>query len=83
MNVVLDEISHFHASVQGMEVNPTKVSRTSNEIFLKYNLPCNNAIHVSGIFLVSTFKLLGLIFSDDLFCNFHVDYPGRLELGLV
>ena len=47
--------------------------------FLKYSLPCNNAIHVSGIPIesVSSSKLLGLMFSDDISWNCHVDYVIR------
>ncbi len=44
--------------------------------FLKYSLPSDNAIYVSGLPVerVTSFKLLGLMISDDLSCNCHVDY---------
>ena len=61
-----------------MELNSKKCKEMLIS-FLKYSLPCNNAIHVSGIPVesVSSFKLLGLMFSDDLFWNCHVDYVVR------
>ncbi len=59
----------------GMELNPKKCKEMVIS-FLKYSLPSDNAIYVSGLPVerVTSFKLLGLMISDDLSWNCHVDY---------
>ena len=71
---VVDEIFQF-ASSRVMELNPKKCKEMIIS-FLKYSLPSNNTIYVSGLPVerVSSFKLLGLLISDDLSWNCHVDY---------
>ena len=51
----------------GMELNPKKCKEMVIS-FLKYSLPSDNAIYVSGLPVgrVTSFKLLGLMISDDL-----------------
>ena len=58
-----------------MELNPKKCKEMVIS-FLKYSLPSDNAIYVSGLPVerVTSFKLLGLMISDDLSWNCHVDY---------
>jgi hypothetical protein len=77
LHVVVDEIFNF-ASYRGMERNPRKCKEMVVS-FLKYSLQCVNVIHISGMPVerVSSFKLLGLLLSDDLSRNFHVDYVIR------
>ena len=74
MCTVVDEISQF-ASSRGMELNPKKCKEMIIS-FLKYSLASDNTIYVSGLPVerVSSFKLLGLLISDDLSWNCHVDY---------
>ena len=62
---VVDEI--YFASTRGMELNPKKCKEMVIS-FLKYSLPSDNAIYVSGLPVerVTSFKLLGLMISDDL-----------------
>ena len=74
MCTVFDEISQF-ASSRGMELNPKKCKEMIIS-FLKYSLASDNIIYVSGLPVerVSSFKLLGLLISDDLSWNCHVDY---------
>ncbi len=71
---VVDEIAKF-ASTRGMELNPKKCKEMVIS-FLKYSLPSDNAIYVSGLPVerVTSFKLLALMISDDLSWNCHVDY---------
>ena len=58
-----------------MELNPKKCKKMVIS-FLKYSLPSDNAIYVLGLPVerVTSFKLLGLMISDDLSWNCHGDY---------
>ena len=70
----VDEIAKFAST---SEWNLTRKSEKKMVIsFLKYSLPSDNAIYVSGLPVerVTSFKLLGLMISDDLSWNCRVDY---------
>ena len=66
MAMVVDDIYDFTQS-RGMMLNPKK-SKEMVVSFLKYQLPCDNHISISGcpVESVSSFKLLGVLLSDDL-----------------
>ena len=72
--IVVNDISQF-ASKRGMELNPKKCKEMIIT-FLKYNHTCFSPIYISGVpvELVSTFKLLGVHWSNDLTWNSHADY---------
>ena len=71
---VVDEISNF-ASIRGMQLNPKKCKEMIVS-FLRYNHTCFAPIFISGfpVEVVSTFKLLGVILSNDLTWRAHVDH---------
>ena len=71
--MVVDEISNF-ASVTCMQLNPKKCKEMSS--FLKHNHTCFAPIFISGfpVEVVSTFKLLDVMLSNDLTWRVHVDY---------
>ena len=72
--MVVDEISNF-ASVRGMQLNPKKCKEMIIS-FLKHNHTCFAPIFISGfpVEVVSTFKLLDVMLSNDLTWRVHVDY---------
>ena len=74
MPMVVDEIYDF-AQRRGMMLNPKKCKEMVVS-FLKYKFPCDNPIFISGcpVESVSSFKLLGVLLSDDLTWSSHVDY---------
>ena len=72
--VVVDEISNF-ASIRGMQLNPKKCKEMII-FFLKHNYTCFTLIFISclPVEVVSTFKLLGVMLSNDPTWRAHVDY---------
>ena len=72
--MVVDEISNF-ASIRGMQLNPKKCKEMIIS-FLKHNHTCLSPIFISSFLVevVSTFKLLGVMLSNDLTWRAHVDY---------
>ena len=72
--MVVDEISNF-ASIRGMPLNPKKCKEMII-FFLKHNHTCSAPIFISGfpVEVVSTFKLLSVMLSNDLTWRDHVDY---------
>ena len=72
--MVVDEISNF-ASIRGMQLNPKKCKEMIIS-FLKHNHTCFTPIFISGfpVEVVSTFKLLGVMLSNDLTWRVHVDF---------
>ena len=71
--MVVHESSNF-ASIRGMQLNPKKCKEMIIS-FLKHNHTCF-APGISGfpVEVVSTFKLLGVMLSNDLTWRVHIDY---------
>jgi hypothetical protein len=74
LSIVANEISDFAVS-RGMNLNPKKCKEMFAS-FLKYDLQCIDSIYISGtpVERVCCYKLLGVIISQDLTWNRHVDY---------
>ncbi len=72
--VVVNEVNNF-ATDRGMKLNPKKC-REMLISFLKYSLSNFDTIHISGMPVekVPSYKLLGLILSEYLTWNSHIDY---------
>ena len=72
--MVVNEISNF-ASIRGMQLNPKKCKEMIIS-FLKHNHTCFAPIFISGfpVEVVFTFKILGVMLSNDLTWRAHVDY---------
>ena len=70
----MDKIFDFAVS-RGMKLNPKKCKEMMIS-FLQYDLQPIHPIHISGTLVerVSCYKLLGVIVSQDLTWNSHVDY---------
>jgi hypothetical protein len=71
--IVINEISVIALS-RGMTLNPKKCKEMFSS-FLKYDLQCIDSIYISGTTVerVCCYKLLGVIISQDLTWNRHVD----------
>jgi hypothetical protein len=67
-------LTHYAVS-RGMKLNPKKCKEMVAS-FLKYDLQCIDSIYISGspVERVCCYKLLGVIISQDLTWNRHVDY---------
>jgi hypothetical protein len=72
--IVVNEIFYFAVS-RGMKLNP-KNCKEMFASFIKYDLQCIDSIYISGtpVERVCCYKLLGVIISQDLTWNRHVNY---------
>jgi hypothetical protein len=72
--IVINEISVIPPLSRGMTLNPKKCKEMFSS-FLKYDLQCIDSIYISGTTVerVCCYKLLGVIISQDLTWNRHVD----------